>query len=248
MAGYLFRDTAREMVKQLHETRMALGHRNYAFSGTKFFVSHTLAAHFFSDWILKLNNRVNGLKFELITGETYEGILSLSNARCDLLMIYSSPLAPMTLEDKAFPSIFLGSDRLVPVVAPTESGELRFPLLDAKTRNLPVLSYPPDTFFGRLCNGIVRFTSSHPQFNVVAQSSSSRVLHALALNGIGIAWLPERTVKADIQSNRLMLAGSEAWTCHLEIRVYTSGERARLLKPNLWQNIKGLQESSALVA
>jgi kynureninase len=104
MAGYLFRDTAREMVKRLHETRMALGHRNYAFSGTKFFVSHTLAAHFFSDWILKLNQRVNGLKFELITGETYEGILNLSNARCDLLMIYSSPLAPMTLEEKAFPS------------------------------------------------------------------------------------------------------------------------------------------------
>jgi DNA-binding transcriptional LysR family regulator len=248
MAGYLFRDTAREMVKQLHETRMALGHRNYAFSGTKFFVSHTLAVHFFSDWILKLNQRVNGLKFELITGETYEGILNLSNARCDLLMIYSSPLAPMTLEEKAFPSIFLGSDRLVPVVAPTENGELRFPLLDAKSRNLPVLSYPPDTFFGRLCNGIVRFSSNHPQFNVIVQSSSSRVLHSLALHGIGIAWLPERTVKADLLANRLMLAGSEAWTCHLEIRIYVSGERARLLKPNLWQNIKGLQENSALVA
>lgn len=94
----------------------------------------------------------------------------------------------------------------------------------------------------------MRFTSSHPQFNVIAQSSSSRVLHALALNGIGIAWLPERTVKADIQANRLMYAGSEVWACHLEIRVYTSGERARQLKPNLWQNIKGLQESSALVA
>ena len=107
MAGYLFRDTAREMVKQLHETRMALGHRNYAFSGTKFFVSHTLAAHFFSDWILKLNQRVNGLKFELITGETYEGILNLSNARCDLLMIYSSPLAPMTLEKKSISLYFL---------------------------------------------------------------------------------------------------------------------------------------------
>ena len=94
----------------------------------------------------------------------------------------------------------------------------------------------------------MRFSSNHPQFNVIAQSSSSRVLHSLALHGIGIAWLPERTVKADLLANRLMLAGSEAWTCHLEIRIYVSGERARLLKPNLWQNIKGLQESSALVA
>lgn len=37
-AGHLFRDSASEMVRQLQEARIALGHRTQAFSGIKFFV------------------------------------------------------------------------------------------------------------------------------------------------------------------------------------------------------------------
>ena len=55
MAGHLFRDSAREMVRQLQEARIALGHRTQAFSGIKFFVSQTLAQHFLPEWFAKLN-------------------------------------------------------------------------------------------------------------------------------------------------------------------------------------------------
>ncbi len=244
MAGHLFRDAAREMVRQLHEARIALGHRNHGFSGTKFFVSHSLAEHFLPDWISRLTKCINSLKFEITNGETYDGILALSNARTDFLMVYYSPLAPMSLEEKSFPSIYLGNDKLIPVCAMTEAGEPAFPLLDTKSRNLPVLNYPPETFFGRLCSGIHRFSTSHPQFNVVAQSQSVRVLHSFALKGLGIAWLPERCVKADLQANRLIQSGSDVWCCNLEIRLYTSSERSRMLKPNLWENIKNFQESN----
>lgn len=244
MAGHLFRDAAREMVRQLHDARIALGHRNHAFSGIKFFVSHSLAEHFFSEWIANLTKNISSLKFEITNGETYDGILALSSARSDFLMVYYSPLAPMSLEEKSYPSIYLGSDRLIPVCAPNESGEPSFPMLDTKSRNLPVLNYPPETFFGRLCNGINRFSTSHPHFNIVAQSPSTRVLHSLALKGLGIAWLPERCVKADLQANRLLQSGADAWSCNLEIRLYTSQERSRILKPNLWESIKGIQDSN----
>ena len=42
VAGHLFRDAAREMVRQLQDTRIALGHKTRAFSGVKLFVSHSL--------------------------------------------------------------------------------------------------------------------------------------------------------------------------------------------------------------
>ena len=70
MAGHLFRDSAREMVRQLQEARIALGHRTQAFSGIKFFVSQTLAQHFLPEWFAKLNKRIGGLKFDIATGGT----------------------------------------------------------------------------------------------------------------------------------------------------------------------------------
>ena len=74
MAGHLFRDAAREMVRQLQDARIALGHRSQAFSGIKFFVSHALAQHFLPNWIAYLNKRVSGLKFEIAAGETYDWV------------------------------------------------------------------------------------------------------------------------------------------------------------------------------
>jgi DNA-binding transcriptional LysR family regulator len=243
MAGHLFRDAAREMVRQLQETRLALGHRSKVFAGIKLFVAHSLAQHFLPDWIKHINKRISGLKFEISAGETYEGMVALSGGRCDLLMVYYSPTAPMAVDEKSCASVSLGSDRLIPVCKSDGAGQPIFLLSDPEPRHLPLLSYPPETFFGRICNGLIRFRPSNPQFNVVAQSPHTRVLHSLALNGIGIAWLPERCVKEDLSSGLLsMVSHDEVWSSMLDIRLYSSHERARLLQTNLWEDIKQVQD------
>ncbi len=246
MAGHLFRDAAREMIRQLQEARLALGHRTQAFTGIKFFVSQTLALHFFPEWVSKLNHRIHGLKLDITVGDTYEGMLALSSARCDLLMSYYSPLAPMAIEEKSYPSIYLGTDRLIPVCATTESGEPLFSLTESKSKNLPIIGYPPETFLGRLCNGIIRFSGHRPHFAPVGQSPSTDILRSLALSGAGVAWLPERSVRGDLQNNLLTQAGGDAWCCNLEIRLYASQERTRLLYPSLWEDIKELQETKLM--
>ena len=246
MAGHLFRDAAREMVRQLQETRMALGHRSKVFSGIKLFVAHSLSQHFLPNWIRDINARISGLKFEISAGETYEGMVALSGGRCDLLMVYHSPTAPMSGDEKSGTSISLGSDRLVPVCIANEMGQPAYSLSDPEVRSLPLLAYPPETFFGRLCNGLIRFRTSTPHFSVVAQSPHTRVLHSLALNGVGIAWLPERCVLDDLSSGRLAIVNhDEIWSSSLDIRLYASHERARLLQVNLWEDIKEIQDAIA---
>jgi DNA-binding transcriptional LysR family regulator len=246
MAGHLFRDAAREMVRQLQETRIALGHRSKVFSGIKLFVAHSLSQHFLPDWIRDINDRISGLKFEISAGETYEGMVALSGGRCDLLMVYHSPTAPMSVDEKSCPSVSLGSDRLIPVCKTKEMGRPVYSLPDTELRSLPLLSYPPETFFGRICNGLIRFRPATPHFNVVAQSPHTRVLHSLALNGIGIAWLPERCVLDDLSSGRLAIVNhDDIWSSSLDIRLYASHERARLLQTNLWDDIKEIHGAVA---
>ncbi len=242
MAGHLFRDAAREMVRQLHDTRIALGHRSKVFSGIKLFVAHSLVQHMLPSWMRHINHHISGLKFEIIAGETYEGMVNLSSGRCDLLMVYHSPIVPMSIDERACPSITLGADRLVPVCKPDESGAPMYRLSEAKLRHLPLLSYPPETFFGRICNGLIRFRPSDPCFNVVVQSGQARILHSLVKEGDGIAWLPEHGVKHELVDGQLALAGDDEWMIPVDIRLYASQERSRLLHANLWENIREMHD------
>ena len=247
MAGHLFRDAAREMVRQLHDTRIALGHRSKVFSGIKLFVAHSLVQHTLPAWIQQINEQISGLKFDLCAGETYEGMIALSSGRCDLLMVYYSPMVPMSIDERASPSITLGNARLVPVSKADEFGSPIYRLNEARLRQLPLLSYPPETFFGRICNGLIRFRPTDPNFSLIAQSAHARILQSMAVDGIGIAWLPERCAKDDIAAGRLALAGDDEWTAPVEIRLYASHERSRLLHTNLWENIRDMQPANLAV-
>ncbi len=242
MAGHLFRDSARAMVMQLQDTRLALGHRSRVFSGIKLFVAHSLVESVMPAWIGKVCAQISGLKFDVQTGETYEGTIALSGGRCDLLMVYQSSVVPMSIDDRTCPSILLGEDRLVPVCRPDADGAPQYLLLESRVRQLPILCYPPETFFGRICNALIRFRPSDPSFNFVVQSPSPEVLLALALDGAGIAWLPQRSVQRDIAAGRLTFAGSAEWNARIDIRLYAQQERARLLHANLWENIRDMQE------
>ncbi|MFM8467119.1 MAG: LysR family transcriptional regulator [Oxalobacteraceae bacterium] len=238
VAGHLFRDTAREMVRQLQDTRIALGHRSRAFSGIKLFVSHSLIDHLLPEWVRHLSRRISGLKFDITAGETYDGMVALAGGRCDLLMVYYSPNAPMTIDEKSCSSGVIGKDRLVPVCLPTDDGIPKYAIGDLHAGTIPILTYPPETFFGRLLNRIIRFGPSHPHFVAVAQSPHSRILRTLAMNGAGVAWLPERCTQDDCRANRLVKVQGEQWCSEVEIRLYASPERARLLELNWWENMK----------
>ncbi len=247
MAGHLFRDSAREMVRQLHDTRIALGHRSKVFSGIKLFVAHALVQYILPSWMRQINQQISGLKFEINAGETYEGMVSLSSGRCDLLMVYHSPVVPMSIDERLCPSVALGTDRLVPVCKPDENGTPMYRLTEAKVRHLPLLAYPPETFFGRICNGLIRFRPSDPCFNVVIQSGQARILHALVKEGAGIAWLPEHGIKSELIGGQLALAGDEEWIVPIDIRLYASHERSRLLHANLWENIREMHDQKLAV-
>jgi len=247
MAGHLFRDAAREMVRQLHDTRIALGHRSKVFSGIKLFVAHSLVQHTLPVWIEQINEQVSGLKFDLCAGETYEGMIALSSGRCDLLMVYHSAMVPMSLDERACTSITLGTDRIIPVCKADEFGDPIYRLNESRLRQLPLLSYPPETFFGRICNGLTRFRPTDPNFSVIAQSAHARILHSLALDGLGIAWLPERCVKDDLNAALLATCGEEEWSANMDIRLYASHERSRLLQANLWENIREMQHQNLAV-
>ena len=71
-----------------------------------------------------------------------------------------------------------------------------------------------------------RITDAAPALDTVFTSHLAAVLRTMALDGRGIAWLPQSLIDADLAAGRLRRAGDAAWEVAIEIRLFRP--RARL--------------------
>ena len=76
----------------------------------------------------------------------------------------------------------------------------------------------------------------------------AEALKEMALEGIGLAWLPESSITTELTSGSLVSCGAGAWEVELEIRLYKSAKR--LSKPTelIWSAIEACQKISQDVA
>ena len=61
------------------------------------------------------------------------------------------------------------------------------------------------------------------------------VLRTMALDGRGLAWLPETLVRDDLAAGRLVPAAGDGWNVPLEIRLYRDGAAAGKVAEAFWR-------------
>lgn len=66
----------------------------------------------------------------------------------------------------------------------------------------------------------------------------SEALKAMVVAGHGIGWLPESCVTDELRDGRLVLAGSDAWSTNLEVRLYRSAVNSKPIIDELWSFIR----------
>jgi DNA-binding transcriptional LysR family regulator len=65
-------------------------------------------------------------------------------------------------------------------------------------------------------------------------------LRTLALDGRGVAWLPQSLVEEDLQQGRLVVALDAMWTVPLEIRLYSHNELRGMAARGFWDAAIGV--------
>ena len=69
------------------------------------------------------------------------------------------------------------------------------------------------------------------------ESALAASLKAVALDGRGVAWLPAYSVRRELKSGRLEVAGSKRWTAALEIRAYRNALAINHQVERLWDHL-----------
>lgn len=250
VAGKLFNDAASEAIKLLTDARSQLRSEHTAHNMLRVTAGHSLALSFFPEWLDRLNGASLGkanVSARITATNIHDSVLALSEGECDLLLCFYHPQLPILLNPDQYDYVTVGNERVIPVSAPDKNGAPLFRLPGSKSKPTKLLAYPATSFLGRVMELILANAPQAPGLLTSYESDMAELLKRMALNGHGLAWLPQRTVESELGEGKLVAAGGEAWTLELEIRVFRSLQNKRPALIKLWDALpKNAPKSSVL--
>jgi DNA-binding transcriptional LysR family regulator len=198
---------------------------------------HTLSISFFPTWLKHVEEGFGPINARLITDNFHDSVRVFAEGDCDFLLTYNHPRVPVLLDPERFPRLDLGTDRLLPVSAPTDDGRPRFNFTGGPDRPVPFLAYLPDTFLGRLTGILIADHGTDLNLAHIYENPMAEALKVMAITGRGVAWLPESSVRSEIAAKTLVVV-DPAVTVSMSVEIYRSMDKTRPVVERLWTYLK----------
>lgn len=234
-AGQLFLVTARSVVEQLGETVRHLHHLEGGQGEVlQFAAAHSLALGFFPQWIAGLRGQGLALASRLVATNVGDAIHALRDGACDLMLAFHDPDAALQMDPELFPSLHLAQTAMLPVCATDGEGRPMFQL-DGQS-SVPLLAYSAGAFLGRSVNLLLRQRKLRAV--TLYETAMADSLKTMALQGLGVAWVPQLSVAAELARGELAICGDAAWQVGLEIRLYRCALLRKRLVQQVWRHLE----------
>ncbi|MDX1297703.1 MAG: LysR substrate-binding domain-containing protein [Pseudomonas sp.] len=234
-SGQLFLVTARSIVEQLGEVVRHL-HNLEGQQGEvmQIAAAHSLTLGFFPQWIARLRREGLPLNTRLVATNVGEAVHALRDGACDLILAFYDPDAALQMDPEIFPSLHLGRTEMLPVCAVGEDGAPLFDLSGAQS--VPLLAYSAGAFLGRSVNLLLRQRGLRS--TTVYETAMADSLKSMALQGMGVAWVPRLSVTGELARGELVVCGNEQWQVPLEIRLYRCALVRKASVRLLWRKLE----------
>ncbi|MDH4450637.1 MAG: LysR substrate-binding domain-containing protein [Rhodoferax sp.] len=230
-AGETLYDQSLEVLQALQSTRAMLrGHNSAAQDVVEFAVPHTLAFTFFPAWVSELRERFGPIKSRLIALNVHDAVMRLVEGSCDLLISYHHASQPYQLDADRYEMVSLGEEMLAPYSKPDADGKPVFCVPGKQGAPLPYLGYAPGAYLGQMVELILKQSAVPVHFDRVYETDMAEGLKAMALEGLGIAFLPYSAVKKDLRAKKLVSAlpdSMKSLQITMEVRAYRERPTAR---------------------
>lgn len=238
--GEAFRETAEELVRRLYEERDHIrGIHGRSRDAIVFSAMHTVSLTFFPRWLRSLEQHLDGIETRLSAENMHDGVRMLVEGHSDFFICMTHPAIPLNIDILQYPSVKLGDERLLPMSAPASGGQPLLKLPGTAGKPIPFLDYAPASYLGRAVDLLLDKRKSKPHLRRCYENSMAESLKMMALEGHGLAWLPESSIRREIDDATLVRAGGEDWDVALEIRIYRAGDRIRPKAEKLWSLLAG---------
>ncbi len=231
-AGEVFYEQAMEMLGQINNTRAMLrGKRPTAQTTIDFAVPHTLSLTFMPKWMTELGTAFGSLNSRLIALNVHDAVMTIVEGGCDLLLCYHHPRQPVQLDASRYDMLTLGTEALRAYAKSGKDGVPKHVLPGTDLAPLPFLSYTSNAYLGRMVDLILSDTKRPLHLEKRYETDMAEGLKMMALEGHGVAFLPESAVTREVKQKQLARAdgGQQEWDLSMEIRLYR--ERPTIPRP-----------------
>jgi DNA-binding transcriptional LysR family regulator len=213
-------------------------------------VPHTLSLTYIPKWLSRLAQSFGALNTRLMALNVHDAVMTMVEGGCDLLLCYHHPRQPVQLDTGRYDMLKLGYETLRAYAHCDKAGTPDFELPGSAQQPLPFLSYTGNAYLGRMVELILSDLKNPLYLDKRYETDMAESLKMMALEGHGIAFLPESSVTREVRYKQLAPAdgGLPAWAVDMEIRLYrerpTAQRGGKPIVDRLWNHLLQLQLAS----
>lgn len=207
-----------KLVAQIYEFRAALKSEVVDSAVITIAAQHTLASSYLPAFLEQLRRDNPEQSFRIRSDNRADSVAVLMRGQAEILITYETPQSPCDVPPQLARRHVLGRDHLMLVASPS----LHRSLLRAPAgADVPMLSFPPESFFGQAVRAeALPELMRRQQVVVRCVSEFAMSLRELALVGQGAAWLPGSLIKKDLERGRLLPLASLGHSVRMDIIVF----------------------------
>ena len=212
----------------------------------RFALPHTLALTFFPMWLASIEAGFGPVASRLVATNVHDAVMALVEGGCDLLICYHHPRQPVQLDPARYEMLLLGREALRPysACAPgTAGGRAGAPLYVLPGRAgqpLPYLAYSPNAYLARMADLALEGAHKRAYLRKIYETDMAEGLKVMALEGHGIAFLPQSAVTRELKQKQLAAAGGAEWQVEMEVRIYRERQGSTPFVERLWRHVEAV--------
>jgi DNA-binding transcriptional LysR family regulator len=237
-AGEVFYEQAVKMLGQISGTRALLrGQQPTRRDTITFATPHTLSLTYFPKWLAEIEKGFGIVNTRLLVGNVHDAVMALVEGGCDLLLCYHHPRRPVQLNKRHYEVLVLGKEAMLPCARCNRAGEPLYRLPGTPQAPVPFLSYSSNAYFSRMVELILTDNPGLLHLETRYETDMAECLKAMALQGHGVAFLPESAVVRERKNRQLALAGDRRFSTEMDILLCRPRHSTKTIVDRLWRHV-----------
>lgn len=170
------------------------------------------------------------------------GVEMLLEGKVDLLLCHAQPAIESSLQGHDLAYLPVGQDTLIPVSLPLVAQLPKYALpVHGDGPRVPFLAYAQSMSLGKILRSHIHALCDTARLRTVYEADLADALHAMVHQGLGLAWLPQTLVQADLAQGRLARAAGADKDVPLHVRLYRrTSEQTKPLTSKVWAQLENI--------